>query len=427
MKQFIALLFTALLSPLIVATPGEARIDIDISSAELRKVPVAVPYFIESRTGETSRPGIEMAEIIAGALEFHGFISVIPPQSYGGGRQEDWLAAGADFTVVGSYAEIDDKVTMEIRLLDNSIGRMILGRRYRGEAGKNRIMLLKFADEIIKTMTGEAGVSLTKISFVAEKNGVKEIYLTDIFGDELRRVTKHHKIAVSPRFTPDGRFLSYTSYHSGNPNLYLTELAQDKTTTPISRREGLNMAPAWTPDGEAMAITLSSGGSPDLFLIGRDGEMIRQLTRNAGINVSPSWSPDGRKLAFVSDRSGTPQIYVMDIKNNSVRRLTYLGNYNSTPAWSPKGDQIAYSGYYENRYHIFLIPAEGGRPTRLTRTLGDHESPSWSPDGRQLAFSRTLDDDRKICAIYRNGSGFRVLFDWEGNESMPQWSPRPDY
>lgn len=427
MKQLLFTLLTILLFPLLGANVSEARIDVDISSAELRKVPVAVPYFINTSKNDKAddKSGKEMADILSRGLEFHGFISIIPASSYGGGQQNDWLEVGVDFAVIGKYTKENTSMKMEIRLIDVSTGRMILGRRYRGTDEKMRLMLLKFCDEIINKMTGEPGVSLTQISFVSEKNGIKEIYLADIFGNNLRQITKHRKIAISPRFTKDGQFLSYTSYHRGNPNLYLTELSQDKITTPISRRKGLNMAPAWAPDGNSMAITLSTDGNPDLFLMGRDGEIIRQLTKNAGINVSPSWSPDGSQLAFVSDRSGSPQIYVMDIKKRSVKRITYVGNYNTTPAWSPKGDLIAYSGHYENKYHIFVIPPDGGRPTRLTRLWGDHESPSWSPDGRQIIFSRSRDGDHKICAIFKNGAGLRVIFDWDGNESMPQWSPRP--
>jgi TolB protein len=425
MQNLIFLLLTILLSPLLTA-PAEARIDVDISSAELRKVPVAVPYFVNGKeVGRGAELGQEMASILAEGLEFHGFISIISNRSYGGGQQNDWLELGADFTVIGKYTEEDNGIMMEIRLLDISTGRMVLGRRYRGTAEKTRVMLLKFCDEIINKMTGEPGVSLTQISFVSAKNGIKEIFLTDVFGNELRQITKHRKIAISPRFTPDGLFISYTSYHRDNPNLYLTELAQSKITIPISRRKGLNMAPAWAPGGDSMVITLSIDGNPDLYLMGRDGEIIRQLTKDEGINVSPSWSPDGSQLAFVSDRSGSPQIYVMNIKTKSVKRITYVGNYNTTPAWSPKGDLVAYSGHYEGRYHIFVIPAEGGRPTRLTRLWGDHESPSWSPDGRQIAFSRNRNGELKICAIFKNGAGLRVLFDWDGNESMPQWSPRP--
>jgi TolB protein len=426
MKSLTLLLISILLPTLFGVIPAAARIDVDISSAELRKVPVAVPYFRNTAgAGPAEERGKEMAAILSRGLEFHGFIAIIPVDSYDGGQQKDWRALGADFTVIGSYTAEKNDIVLEIRLLDIATGRMILGRRYRGADEKIRMMVLKFCDEVINKMTGEPGVSRTEIAFVAEKSGIKEIYLTDIFGDKPRQVTRHRKIAVSPRFTPDGRFLSYTSYHRGNPNLYLTEIAQSKLTTPISRRQGLNMAPAWAPGGATLAITLSIDGNPDLYLLDREGEIIERLTKNEGINVSPSWSPDGSQLVFVSDRSGSPQIYTLDLKTRNVKRLTYVGNYNTTPAWSPKGDLIAYSGHYENKYHIFVIPPAGGRPTRLTRLWGDHESPSWSPDGRQLTFSRNRDGVRQICAIFKNGAGERVLFDWEGNESMPQWSSRP--
>ncbi|MBU0674581.1 MAG: Tol-Pal system beta propeller repeat protein TolB [Proteobacteria bacterium] len=402
-----------------------ARIVIDITSAELRKVPMAVPYFVDKdNPDEMTIIGKEMAATLTKSLVFHGFITVISPETYGGGQKNDWRELDLDFTVLGNFKVEGDEMTVECRLVDNSSGGMILGRRYRGRVEKQREMILKYCDEVINTITGEPGISRTRIAFVSDKSGLKEIYLTDIFGDELRQVTNHKKLAVSPRFSPDGRLLSYTSYHRGNPNLYVTDLTQGKTTTAISRRQGLNMAPDWSPDGKTLAVTLSPDGNPDLYLINTKGDIIDRLTNKEGLNVSPSWSPDGSRLAFVSDRSGTPQIYIMELKNKTVRRITYLGNYNSTPSWSPQGDLIAYSGNYENMYHIYVISPEGGRPTRLTKFWGDHESPSWSPDGRQIVFSRKRKDDQQICAIFRNGEGFRILFDWDGQESFPQWSPR---
>ena len=427
MKKFPAPLFCLALCLLAWAVPARARIDIDISSAELRKVPVAVPYFVnQANPGQLEVRGTEIASLLGRALEFHGFLKVIPPASYGGGQDTDWLTLGAEFAVLGRYGVEGDNLVMEIRLNDIGTGRMILGRRYRGTIDRQRTMALKFCDEIIEKMTGEEGVSQTSIAFVSEKKGIKEIYLSDVLGDNLRQITRHRKLAVSPRFTPDGKYLSYTSYHRGNPNLYLTDLSQSKVTVPISQRAGLNMAPAWYPDGRSMAITLSTEGDPDLYLMSRQGQILERLTREEGINVSPTWSPDGARLAFVSDRSGSPQIYVMNMATRSVKRITYLGNYNTTPAWSPKGDLIAYSGNYENQYQIYVIDPDGLRPTRLTQSWGDHESPSWSPDGRQIVFSRKSNGETKICAVYRNGAGERVLFDWEGEESMPQWSPRSE-
>ena len=408
------------------AAPAIARIDIDITAAEMRKMSIAIPYFTnQGEPDKDEERGSRLADLLGRALELHGFLKVIPAQSYGGGQQQDWRKIGAELSIQGQYSLEPDGLSLDIRLLDVASGRMLLGKHYKGAEPEERQSVLRFCDEAIRTLSGEVGISRTSIAFVSESNGVKEIFLADLLGGSLRQVTKHHRLALSPRFTPDGRFLSYTSYHRGNPNLYLTELAQDKVTRPISQRGGLNMAPAWHPDGKSLAITLSPNGNAELFLLDREGQIMEQLTKEEGLNVSPSWSPDGSKLAFVSDRSGKPQIYVLDMKSRQVKRLTFEGQYNTTPAWSPKGDLIAYSGRHDKQYQIYVISPEGGAPTQLTKGLGDHESPSWSPDGRQIVFSRNLDGHSKIYAVFRNGSGQRMLFPGKGEESMPQWSPRP--
>lgn len=239
---------------------------------------------------------------------------------------------GVDFSVLGQYKLNNDQIVLELRLINLSEGRMLLGRRYRGPLNKSREMILKFCDEIILNLTGVRGISRSQISFVSEQDGVKEIFLADVLGDNVRQVTHHHNLAVSPRFSPDGKFLTYTSYHHGNADLYITNLTQSLTTRPISRRKGLNMAPAWAPDGRSMVVTLSKDGSPDLYQINTKGAILRRLTANAGINVSPCWSPDGKQLAFVSDRTGKPQVYIMEMKSKHVRRLTYDGAYNTSPS-----------------------------------------------------------------------------------------------
>lgn len=412
---------------LLFSSMAEARVYLDITSAEFREVPMAVPYFVDkTRPERLQESGKKMADIMSRALTFHGFVSMVDPKSYSGKQQADWQDLGAEFVVLGQYqTKSSGDIVLEIRLVDIHEGRMILGRRYKGSWEKHRQMLLKFCDEIVLKLTGEQGISLSRIAFVSNGGGEnKEIYLTDVLGDDIRQVTKHRNLALSPRFSPDGLKLAYTSYHNGNPNLYITDLRQSQKTQPVSRRQGLNMAPAWSPNGGSMAITLSKDGNPDLYLINLEGKIKKRLTSNEGINVSPSWSPDGKQLAFVSDRSGTPQIYIMNEKTKTVRRITYVGNENTTPAWSPKGDWIAYTGYSEGNHCILIIRPEGGAPLKLTQYWGDYESPTWSPDGRQIAFSMKRDGKQQIGAIFRNGKGLRTLFDIKGDQSLPQWSPR---
>ncbi len=423
MFKKLLLIITFLLCCFLVGSAQAKRVNLDITAAGTRKVPVAVPWFVnKNNPANISQSGREMANVLGRALDFHGFIDIIPATEYKGSQQTEWARFGADFAVLGQYEVNGKTLILELRLINVLEGRMVLGKRYSASGSKQRSVLFKFADEVILKLTGKRGVSSTEIVYVSDENGKKEIYLADVLGDDIRQVTRHNYLAVSPRFSPNGNSLTYTSYHRGNPNLYITDLSQSKTTRAISRRHGLNMAPAWAPDGKSMVVTLSKDGNPDLYLMRTDGKILKRLTMNCGINVSPSFSPDGRKLAFVSDRSGRPQIYVMDMRTFRTKRITYQGNENTTPSWSPDGDRIAYTCSHEGVYQIFLISPEGGTPVQVTKSWGDHESPAWSPDGREIIFARKRHDKSEICRVFHNGKGEKRLFKLPGNQTQPQWS-----
>ncbi|KPK32136.1 MAG: protein TolB [Nitrospira bacterium SG8_35_1] len=415
-----------LLTAFLFTSLAQARVYLDITSPDFRKVPFAVPYFSDKNDPEKiDKADRDLTALLAKALEFHGFISVVSPKRYGGSKNTNWLDLGVDFTIITEYEISGETISFEFRLNDITEGRMLFGKRYKGSLDIRDKIILRFCDEVIYHLTGERGISLSNLVFSSEvPGGYKEIFVADVLGRNIKQITRHKSLAISPKFSPDGRLLAYTSYHPGNPNLYITDWQEAKTTRAISRHPGLNLAPAWSPDGKTMVITLSKDGNPDLYLINIKGAILNRLTKNTGINVSPSWSPDGRHIAFVSDRSGRPQIYIMNVKTKSVRRITFQGNDNTEPSWSPDGEWIAYSGLYEGRYQIFIIKPEGGQPLQLTWYRDDHESPSWSPDSRQIVFTRRHNNDRDICTVFRNGTGFRTLFQLKGHQSSPEWSTR---
>jgi TolB protein len=416
----------ALLMAFLSTSNTQARVYLDITSPDFRKVPFAVPYFSNKTTpGTTEKSDRDMADLLTKALEFHGFISVVPAEKYDGSQNTDWLNLGVDFTIATDYTISGETITFEFRLIDITEGRMLVGKRYKGSHDIRNKMILRFCDEVIYQLTGERGISLSNLTFSSDiSGGYKEIFVADVLGRNIKQITRHKSLTVSPKFSPDGKLLAYTTYHPGNPNLYITNWQEAKTTKAISRRPGLNLAPAWSPDGKTMVITLSIDGNPDLYLISNQGAILDRLTKNTGINVSPDWSPDGKHITFVSDRSGNPQIYIMNVKTKSVRRITFQGNDNTEPSWSPNGEWIAYSGLYEGRYQIFIITPEGGQSLQLTWYRNNHESPSWSPDSRQIAFTCNHNNNRDICTVFRNGTGFRTLFQLEGHQSSPEWSKR---
>lgn len=404
-------------------SPTEAKVYIDITSPYMRKIPIAVPYLRPTPvTFEDSLLGRNISKILSADLTFQGFFAVLNPSKYGGRQDADWQNLPVDYVAKGSLKRRGDLLSVELRLIDLSTNTMRIGRRYTGRVKDHRKMAHRFCDLIVQSLTGEHGVSLSRIAFVGQKGKKKEIYSVDFDGLGIRQETFDKSITVSPRYSPDGKYLAYTSYRSGRPYLYIKDLTSGKIYR-LTGFPGLNITPAWHPNSKVIAVTLSKNGNPDLYLIDLKGRVKARLTRGPGINVSPSWSPDGNHLAFVSDRSGSPQIYIMDVKSRRIRRLTFEGTYNTDPQWSPKGDCIIYTGRTEGRFQIFAIAPSGGSGVQLT-FFGNNENPSWSPDGRQIVFSSTRSSRSKaLFVMFANGRNQRLLLHYGTGAAMPFWGP----
>ena len=418
------LIFTFVLFCSALNTVAAERVYLDITASETRKINIAVPSFEnKSPIQQKQLLGRDLADTLGKALTFHGIISIIPSSEYGGNQSGDWKKLGTDYTLLGQYEINANALKLEMRLLDVAGNEIIMGKSFSGSLSQKDQMIFKFCDSVIETLTGKPGIATSRIAFVNGENNVKEVYLTDILGASFRQITRHKHLTVSPRFVPGGNFLTYTSYHSGNQNLYITDLGQSKTTQVLSRRKGLNLAPAWSPDGKYMVATLSTNGNPDLFLMDAKGAIIEQLTDRAGINVSPTWSPDGNNLVFVSDRSGKPQLYLMEMQTRKVKRLTFEGSENVEPSWSPSENLLVYSSLRDGVYQLFTLnPFKNDSPVQLTNDLSYHESPCWSPDGNQIIFAKRDGKKNQIYGIMKNGTFQRRLFTLPGSQNYPQWS-----
>lgn len=400
------------------------RVYLDIATSETRKIKIAVPWFENKNLGaQKQRMGRDLGDTLAKALKFHGIISIIPTADYGGIQNANWVSVGADYTVFGRYTIGAGSIKFELRLYDVAGKEVIMGKTFSGTMQQSNKMLFKFCDAVIETLTGTPGIADSQIAFINGENRIKEVYLTDILGRDFRQITRHKHLTVSPRFVPNSPYLTYSSYHTGNQNLYITDLRQNKTTRALSRRKGLNLAPAWSPDGKYMILTISKGGSPDLYLADSKGEIIEQLTHRAGINVSPTWSPDGKHVVFTSDRGGKPQLYLMNFASRKVKRITYEGSENAEASWSPTEDLIVYSSLRNGVYQLCTMnPLQRDEAKQITTDLSHHESPSWSPDGQQVIFAKRDGKRNQIYCIMKNGSYQRRIFTLSGSQTYPQWS-----
>lgn len=318
----------------------------------------------------------------------------------------------------------DADLSMDGYVYDTGSNEIVGGKRYVGSTSVARLMAHRFADELVFRYTGEPGIARTKIAYVSELGTARELFVMDYDGYEPRQLTADGFLNLMPRWSPDRRFLVFTTYRNRNTqDIDMIELATGKRWTLVAQG-GLNITPVLSPDGNALAYASSHEGNAELYRLDTRTKAVQRLTTNAAGDLSPSWSPSGREIAFTSDRGGGPQIFLMTADGSNVRRLTFDGDYNAAPAWSPRGNWIAYvCRTPKKEYKLCVITPDGQKHLQLTTGLGVDDSPSWSPDGRHLVFSSTVDGKSQIYMINADGKDLeRITFTGTHN-SAPSWSP----
>lgn len=440
----IGLLFCSVLL-VIAAVSGRAdEVFLEATQTEPQRVAVGVAAWEHTpETQEIARQGVGLllADLNRSAVFTARLVSVGMIQSPAQISEAVLQAArqqALDVLVWGAFVVRQSDLVLEARAFDGKTGRQVMGKRYLGTPRTLRLMVHRFADELVFRYTGEPGVAQTRIAYVAESQersaagseNVKELHVMDADGANDGPLTADRTLNLWPRWSPDGRWIAYTSYRDGTPKIMLLDM-QTARRQVLVEFPGLNLSPAWAASGALLAFATSKDGSTEIYTVDRAGRRFQRLTEHPSEDFSPTWSPPGRELAFVSDRVGSPQIYLMDAEGGHLRRLTFEGLYNTAPAWSPKGDWIAYVCRF-GRLRLCLIRPDGSGWRRLTEGAWDDESPTWSPDGRHLAFSSTRTGRHEIYRISLDGMQqapsapvqIEQLTHSGAEKTSPSWSPR---
>ncbi|MCD4721785.1 MAG: Tol-Pal system beta propeller repeat protein TolB [Desulfobacula sp.] len=406
---------------------------INISNPFLKKTPVAVTEFKAfNGHGTEVAAGKTASDILKQAINFTGYLKTMNPVAFLSNPAEsgiqlgqinfrDWTGIGAELLITGGIEEAHGKVKLKLRLFDTFNTRLVVGKVYTGPRSQIRKMIHLFCSEISYKLTGKWWVFNTKIAFVSTVKGKKEIFTCDFDGQNIKQITSHKSICLSPAWSFDSKWLAYVSYARGNPQIFIKNLKEKRGS--IVNYKGMNISPDWMPGQFKLAAALSFSGDQEIYLLTLKGEIIKRITKSWGIDVSPKFSPDGKKIVFTSKRAGTPQVYIKDIESARVKRLTFKGSNNTSAAWSPDGKKIAYVGIEKNNIDIFVINIDSGMPVQLTQNAGDNEDPAWSPDGSMLTFTSTREGGiPRIFVMNASGSDPRRILRLKGKQSQPAWS-----
>jgi dipeptidyl aminopeptidase/acylaminoacyl peptidase len=237
-----------------------------------------------------------------------------------------------------------------------------------------------------------------------------------------------------PRLSPDGETVAYAVWSIDEEeseyrgNIWFASVDGSSPPRRFTTGEKRDGTPRWSPDGSRLAFTSSRAEKEpgQLFVLPVEGggEALR-LTRLKEDVQDVAWSPDGTRIAFSArvrdeayeeeeERKRAPrritqlhykldnigwtadrrqQIFVVAADGSEEPKQLTDGEWeNAQPAWSPDGTQIVFVSARGENWDLdlvsdlFLMSADGGEPEKLTAGDAGCTSPVWSADGTRIAY-----------------------------------------
>jgi TolB protein len=398
MKHFLTtlLMIGALAAGMSAAVlPARALVEIDVNKGNVEPLPIAITDFLSA-----GGRGAEIAAVVAADLKRSGLFAPVDKAAFiekisnpdVAPRFEDWKVINAQAIVTGRVTqEAGGRLRAEFRLWDTFAGQQLVGEQFFAEERNWRRIAHIIADTIYEQFTGEKGYFDSRIVYVDESgprdNRVKRLAIMDQDGANHRYLTDGRSIVLTPRFSPERQEITYMSYESGEPKVYLLQIETGQREL-VGNFPGMTFAPRFSPNGDKVIMSLlRNDGNSNIFTMDLRTRNTARLTDTNAIDTSPSYSPDGRQVVFTSDRGGRAQIYVMNADGSNQRRISFGDGTYSTPVWSPRGDLIAFTKQSGVQFQIGVMRTDGSGE-RLISTGYLQEGPTWSPNGRVIMFFR---------------------------------------
>jgi TolB protein len=408
---------------------SQAKVYLTITGETFKKITIGVPYFKGEKAAGSS---LGMSDLLNKDLDFSGFFITAPASlidrelldegvEKGEVKFASWRSIGIDIVCKGRLSVVNGELSLEAFVYDTLDGSMVLAKRYKARQNEWRRVTHRLADDIIFAVTGEKGIMSSRVLFTAGRRNLKEIYLSDFDGQNVARLTNYRSITLSPSLSPNGKYLAYTSYRDGRPNLYVTDFDK-KNEIFVERSEGMKIGTSWL-NNSTLVYSHTSGRTSTIYAFDVGSRSKKVLVQRDGILTSPTVSPDGSRLVFVSDMFGSPQIFSKALPSGEPRRLTYHGKYNSAPAFSPKGDLIAFVANLSGGFEICTMNADGSNQRVLTNDGTVNDSPQFSACGRYIIYTSLKGGVNRLNVMLFNGENKRTLRFTDFAEEQPRFAP----
>lgn len=238
-----------------------------------------------------------------------------------------------------------------------------------------------------------------------------------------------------PRYSPDGKWVSYISNRSGPAELYVRSLA-DGTERQLTRLGGRINSYSWSPDGGTIALAGDKFGSYDIWTVSVPGGEIARLTNDSRYDVFPSWTPDSRRVVYarLDDRWLDHEVLELDARAPAAPRLIVKdtgffdyqagGNFGYSLV-SPDGSTLLFRSHRSGWINYWVVPMRGGAPRQIAAEQANQSGARWSPDGKSIAYTALWNGTQDLRVVDATGGAPRVVFRPAdmGLVANAEWSP----
>ena len=288
-----------------------------------------------------------------------------------------------------------------------------------------------------------------------EDKSASHVHVANLDRSNDRQMTFGLESESTPRWSPNGKFLSFTSSRKGpakGNQVWILDRSGGEATQ-LTNVKGRLQSYEWSPDSRHLALViadpdpesdneeggvqsprvakppqpividrykfkqdvagyLQSGRHTYIYLFEVETKKLERLTKGKWDESSPTWSPDGRMIAFLSnhnaepDRDSVSQIYVAEAQAGAGERQMTGAEVRvgrSRLEWSPDSRWIAFLEEDEKKYnaynmdHLAMVSVDGGAPRRFPAVEAldrGVSGPRFTADGKALSFLVT--DDRSV-------------------------------